>query len=182
MATNCTDLVRTTMFDLLECAEQALIDCGNPVGLATLAPGTTVAWDNCCEPGGQLYVRLVEVFPTAGTTAAFPSIDSQQQCGVSMLAAQLAVGVIRCAHTVDDEGNPPTAQEMTVDALKTTEDMSSLLQAITCCWGPEQRQWKLSNWTPQGVRGGCVGGEWTVYVAVSPCGCPPADPAPTPEG
>lgn len=175
MATNCVDLLREPMLDLLLCAETALDNCGRPVDLVTIAPGQTVAWDNCCENGGQLYVRAVEVFPTAGPGASFPAIDSQQQCGVTLLAAQLAVGVIRCAHTIDDEGNPPTAAEMTADALGTTADMSILLDAIRCCFGPQQRHFKLSNWTPQGVQGGCVGGEWNLFVAVSPCSCLPQD-------
>ncbi len=171
MATNCVDLLRDPLLDLLLCAETALDDCGRPVDLVTIAPGQSVAWDNCCEDGGQLYVRVVEVFPTGGTTAAFPSIDTQQQCGVSMLAAQIAVGVIRCAHTIDDDGNPPSAAEMTADALGTTADMTILLDAIQCCFGPQQKHFKVSNWTPQGVRGGCVGGEWNLYVAVGPCAC-----------
>lgn len=176
MATNCTDILRGAMFDLLECADQALTDCDVPAGRVFLAPGTTVPWDDCCENGGQLYVRVVEAYPTAGPGANFPGIDAQQQCGVNLLAAQLAVGVIRCAHTIDDDGNPPSVEEVTVDALKTTLDMSILLNAITCCFGPKRKHFKVNNWTPQGVQGGCVGGEWTLFVAISPCACLPDDP------
>lgn len=175
MATNCVDLLQRPLVDLLACAEVALYECGRAVDLVTLAPGQTVAWDNCCDNGGQLYVRVIEVYPTAGTGAAFPGVDVQQQCGVSLLAAQIAVGVIRCAHTIDDEGNPPTAAEMTSDTLNMTADMSILFDAIKCCFGPSQRHFKINNWAPQGVRGGCVGGEWTLYVALSPCRCLPQD-------
>lgn len=171
----CTDLLGPLMARLLECADDALTSCGDPTGLVHLAPGAEVAYDNCCEGEGQLWVRAVNVFPTGGPRVPFPQVDAQQQCGVSALGVRLGVGVIRCAHTLDDGAEPPTAEEMTSDALQTTSDMQILLGAIRCCFteqvnGPAP---KIEQWLPTGPRGGCVGGEWTLIVPLDVCGCLP---------
>ncbi len=154
----------------------ALTDAGVPVGLAHVSPGQLPAWDDCCA--GQLYLRVIEVFPTAGTNAPFPQIDQAQRgagiaCAINMLAFHLGLGVMRCAHTVDEQGITPTATELTEDAYATMGDLSILLNVIVCnvpgITGVQQV--KVGRWLPQGVLGGCVGGEWDFYIAVDPCLC-----------
>lgn len=174
MALTPPDLLGPIMSDLLECADKALQEHGRPARLVHLAPGQQVAWDNCCDGQGQLWVRVISAHPSVGPNAPFPAVDAQQSCGVSALAAVLGVGVMRCAHTIDDRGDPPSASEMTADTLDTTRDMSILLRAVQCCFLPDRRPTpKVGQWTPQGVMGGCVGGEWQVTVPVGVCDCPP---------
>lgn len=165
---------------ILSAASSALNEAGVPASLVHLAPGTTPAWDNCCEGGGQLWLRVVEVYPTSGGRGSFPAIDTQQQgvaggCGIHLLAVHLALGVMRCAHTVNDQGVPPTGPEMTSDALATLTDLSVLLDVIGCevpdVVGVQSA--KVDRWNPQGVLGGCAGGEWGFFVAVDPCLCKP---------
>lgn len=165
---SCVDLISPTMQALLDCAEDALDDCGRPVGRAFFAPGANVAYDDCCD--GQLWVRLVNVFPSG---RPFPAADSTQPCGILVLAAQLAVGVVRCAHTIDDNGNPPTPDELTGDALGMTLDASILLSAIQCCKlpTPADQLIRVGTWTPLGVEGGCAGGEWSLTAGLKTCGC-----------
>lgn len=189
------------MFDLapvltsiLSAASSSLNDAGVPAALVHVAPGQQPAWDNCCEGGGQLWLRVVGVYPTSGGRAAFPAIDTQQQgvgvgCGVHLLAVHLALGVMRCAHTISDRGVPPTADEMTDDAFATLTDMGLLLDVIGCEVPalPRVQSMKVDRWTPQGVQGGCVGGEWGFFIAVDPCLCKslppvyPPEPEPEPE-
>lgn len=172
-----TDLVGPTLEQILACAKAALDDAGTPVGLAFVAPGSQVAHDNCCEGGGQLWVRLIQLYPTAGSRGpAFPQNDTAQLCGVNALAARIGVGVVRCAHTLDDDGTPPSGEDMTGDALAITQDASTLLQALLCCVPtiPSQKgkpPAKIGVWTPQGPSGGCAGGEWELTVALGTCSC-----------
>lgn len=175
------DLLGPTMGALLDCAEDALIENGRPAALVHLVPGLQVAWDNCCEGEGQLWVRVLQVYPTGGPAAPFPQQDVGQSCGVAHLAAVLGVGVVRCVHTLDDQGDPPTGQEMTGDALGMTADMAILLGAIECCFIADRRPTpRVGVWTPQGAQGGCGGGEWQLTVGVSACGCNVQPPPPAP--
>lgn len=166
------DLIGPIMGTLLTCAQDALNSYSRPVGLVSLVPGGEVAWDNCCDDGGQLYVRLVEMYPSG---RPFPNADGQAACAPVMLAARLAVGVIRCAHTVDDNGVPPSAAELTADALSMTADASILLEALKCCFPTSDSHIMKSligRWEPKGPSGGCAGGEWAVTVGFGTCNCP----------
>lgn len=167
-STPCTDLFADTMQTLLDCAEQALNVCDRSVGRAFLAPGQQVAHDDCCD--GQLWVRLISAFPSG---RPFPNPDSAQPCGILLMALQLGLGIVRCAHTVDDNGNAPTPEELTEDTLGGTLDASILLSAIQCCELPlaTDKLIGLGTWTPSGPQGGCVGGEWSLTVGVGNCGC-----------
>lgn len=159
---------------ILEEARLALAE--NPPARVELTPGLLPAWDDCCA--GQLYLRVIEIYPTAGVGAAFPAIDSSQRgaglaCAVKLMAVHIGLGVIRCAHTVDDNGNPPTPAEVTADASEMLDDMSALLDVIVCQVPGVSgvMQVKLDRWQPQGVEGGCHGGEWGAYLAIDPCLC-----------
>lgn len=161
---------------ILSAAASALNTAGRAPGRVELTPGTLPAWDDCCE--GQLYLRTVEIYPTAAGGAAFPAIDSKQQgvgsaCAVNLLAVRLGLGVIRCAATVDDAGVAPTPAAVSADASLMLSDMDTLLNVLVCTvpglWGVQRL--KIDRWQPQGVQGGCHGGEWGFYIAVDPCLC-----------
>lgn len=166
--TNCQDVLGPTLETILQCAADALAECGRLPGLVHLAPGAVVSFDNCCEPGGQLWVRLIEIYPSG---RPFPALDSAQQCGITELAMRVGVGVIRCAHTLDADGTFPTAAELTSDALNMTADASILLDALLCCVPDQVQISKIDRWTPLGPDGGCVGGEWSFFVGVPICPC-----------
>lgn len=141
-------------------------------GLVHIAPGLTVAWDNCCEGEGQLWVRVVDVVPTAGANAPFPGYDTTQRGNCpALLAVQIGLGVVRCVHTIRDDGTPPTGDEMSEDGEAMLLDMGILLDTIQCDVRalPGVLTLKIGRWTPQGPEGGCAGGEWTAFLAVDPC-------------
>lgn len=171
--------IEPLMTGILSAAASSLNAAGVTPGLVHLSPGNLPAYDNCCEGGGQLWLRLKETYPSAGIGAAFPQIDTAQKgaaggaCSVHALALNLGLGVMRCAHTIDSNGVPPTAAEMTGDALATYDDLGLLLDVIVCdvpTLAPAMTV-KVDRWTPQGVQGGCVGGEWGFYVGFDPCVC-----------
>lgn len=161
------------MKNLLVCSEASFEDT-DPDGIPThrhLAPGGMVAWDNCCKDQGQLYVRLVSMFPSG---RPFPTeFAGIMRCGAYLMAATLAVGTVRCAHVVDDRGRAPTAEQMTGDALRLTLDAAILEQGIRCCLGANENvPWSMGEMVTSGPEGGCGSVEWLVTVGFNTCACP----------
>lgn len=149
--------------ELLSRSAGALQTAGTVPGRIELTPGRDVAWDNCCEGGGQLYVRMTDVYPAG----PFPDLDRAQKCGVSMTGVFLAVGILRCAHVVDDRGNAPSANEVTSDALQVIEDSAVLYQVLQGLGDvPGVSRYQIGRWTPLGPSGGCTGGEWALSLGV----------------
>lgn len=140
------------LLEILTCAQENLT---NPVALVTITPGNTVAWDDCCE--GELWARVVSV-----VGASSMSNPRLQPCAATW-QVRFEVGVIRCAHVVDDAGNIPTAAQMTADALATYQDRADLTYALMCCVPgiPGIQDLQVGDWLPQGPEGGCVGGTLT---------------------
>lgn len=169
----------------LSVAHTALEAADRPPGRVELVPGLRPAWDDCCD--GQLYLRVIEVYPTAGQSAPFPQIDTQQrgaaggQCAIHGLAVHIGLGIIRCVATVNDDGSAPSPEEVSQDADLMLKDMDALLDALLCK-APQEDFYKSVNglkmdrWQPQGVEGGCGGGEWGAYLWVDPCLCRPLPP------
>jgi hypothetical protein len=143
----------------LACAVAAL---DPPVGRAFVAPGLEVAWDDCCA--GQVWVRLLQLIP-------LPQFQkrkaSGENCAVDVWEITAAIGVVRCVHSVDDDGQPPTPEELTADGIQGAEDMQALMGAIQCCVQPSA----FVRWNPVGPMGGCAGGEWQFVSRIGGCGC-----------
>jgi hypothetical protein len=179
-----TDTVGPALQALLALAERMLADEDRAVNMSVLAPGNNVVWDDCCpgedDPdevsgrrGGQLWVRVV-------SQVARPS-DSQT-CGVTTVQVRAAIGVVRCMHCLDSEGNPPDPEQMEGDTLKTTQDSDTMLFAIEDWRGEEwvvegwrQPGQRFVNWkslrvetgTPLGPQGCCGGFEWAFTFDVT---------------
>lgn len=141
-------------------------------------PGIEVPWDNCCEDEGQLWARVTQRVPTATGRTAYPApATSGSNCPPGIWATTIGVGALRCAHTVNDNGDPPSAGEMTLDAVDMLQDAAVIEHAVTCCFNnsPALHRLNLTGWTPLGPEGGCVGGEWLMTIAHSACNCPKVD-------
>lgn len=152
--------------DMLDCARNQLGERGlaNLPGRSFVTAGD-VAWDDCCD--GQLWVRLIHQIPAGTTTQSRPV---RTNCGVSLWKTTIGVGIVRCAATVDDQGQAPAAGELTADAMGVCQDMLDLDVAIRCCMA-DLAPLTMVRWDALGPQGGCVGGEWTVTVVRDLCGC-----------
>lgn len=134
-----------------------------PVGRAHLAPGNNVAWDDCCN--GQLYVRVVSIIGESSL-----SKPAMQPCA-QIYQMRVAIGVMRCAHTVNDQGIPPTVEELNCDTYDTLRDRFDVMKALVCRV-PGIRgvsALRIEDWMLQGPQGGCVGGEITIRFNVDAC-------------
>lgn len=166
------------MTSILSAVASAFEEDETPPGRVELTPGLLPAWDDCCA--GQLYLRVREIFPTAGSGSPFPQFDAQQKgvnaaCAIHMVSVSFAVGMMRCAAVLDDNGNAPTPEAVSADAREMYHDMNIILQTLVC--GLKEikaiQGLKMDRWIPQGVNGGCHGGEWGAMIAVDPCLCKP---------
>lgn len=138
-----------------------------------LSPGLNVAWDSCGASGdgecgcgggkeGQLWANIttMETVPDAGN------------CERIIWTAD--VGIVRCAATLDDDGNPPEVEAEEHDAWQQAADADRIRYAIRCCESRSDaiRDVELVTWTALGPDGGCVGGAWTIRGILDECGCP----------
>lgn len=148
------------LVDLLTCAE----DLVDPVGRAVVFPDAEAVFDDCCD--GTLWVRVDNIQP------GWPEPEPQALPCSNGWTATIELGIVRCAAgTLDDQGNSPTAEQITADALQQNLDRSALSEAIECCWNVTSRTVAVESWVPLD-GGGCIGGVWTIRLRVSDCPCP----------
>lgn len=175
MAAPVVDTLAPIVEQMLDCLVVRLDDVGAPVCRAFWHPGATAPWDSCGQSAGgaegQAWVAVPRVWPSDD----FPAeMVGPHRCAPRGFAAEMTVGILRCAATVDSSGAPPTSEAVTADALKTSRDRAVALDAIVCCLMGDDADpgtYRLGGWTPLGPDGGCVGGTWSVTVAVPACRC-----------
>lgn len=138
-------------------------------GECCVRPGSQVAWDSCCEGGGQAWVVMLTGFPTT----RFPLQDgatADPNCGVISFGLNFEVGVLRCA------SGSTECDTMEAEAAKAFGDLQALLIGLNCCFGAADedgdRGWRLNSVAMVGPEGGCVGSKITITVNTEyPC-CP----------
>lgn len=155
------DLVATFADDTAERAVAALAAADRRPGrVVAIAPGTAPAWDGDCE--GYLYGRIVSVVP--GTDARAPA---NVRCGVHFWIATLAIAIVRCVGTVDNNGRPPLPARIDADGHGFSLDAAVLQQVLLC--SPYTRS--IVQGVPLEEQGGYSGFEWTYTVRVPVCDC-----------
>jgi hypothetical protein len=156
--------------ELLVCVCEALEEtsCGCPE-CAYVVTGPP-AWDHCCN-GGQLTIGVDRIF----AYERFPTPAATPYTCMLPLAADFTVTVLRCAPVPDENGNPPTAEELTTAASQVMEDMYAVMQGVMCCMAPTQkcRQFQMGSQRPVGPQGSCQGSALTLSVALPDPPCPP---------
>lgn len=162
--------------DLAQCICLALKDEGRGdevwEGECCVRPGAEVAWDSCCDNGGQAWVVLKNGFPTT----IFPIPDpmtSETSCarGTVSLGLNFEVGVLRCVCW--DQCDCDTAE---ANASKLFGDLQAVLRGINCCFSAADDDcdlgWRLNGFEMVGPEGGCGGSKVNIVVNTGyPC-CP----------
>lgn len=144
------------------CADLADGECGCPCW-AFIANGA-VAWDHCCDDG-QLWVSVDRVYPYG----IFPSAPTSRIACAQPIAVDYTIGILRCAPVSDDQGNPPTPEQLTASGIQVTNDMYTIMNSVICCLDNmgQRRLFTIAGTRPLGPSGGCVGSALTVTVAVT---------------
>lgn len=155
----------TLLVDLKNCVCASLVgpDPDNPrwVGQCCIRPSSQVAWDNCCDSGGQAWVAIQSGVPTT----RFPAADTSPIiCSTRRLAFTVEVGIIRCVNAEPDQG----CDTYEDDAANIIADFEAVLAGIVCCLGDDTDEcpfnWTISNIAFVGPNGGCAGSTISLIV------------------
>lgn len=106
------------------------------------------------------WVRLVRLFQSS---AAFPAPDAKPIACAAVLAAVLEVGVYRCMHTLDGNGEPPSVVDQTNDALMLADDAMAMACAVLATQAIVGRPYVMGGYQPL-ASGDCGGGALQVTV------------------
>ena len=151
---------------LLECLEEVLtVDHPNPplhfsLRVGQVAFDLSEREDLCCE--GLAYVKINSAYPSDN----FPEpTDTYSPCGGGGWAADLEMGVLRCA-PVGTLEYMPTDEDWTAAAEQVAHDAAALRQAVACFRDrlDPTAPWVARAWAPIGAEGGCTGGSQVVTV------------------
>lgn len=90
--------------------------------------GAEVAWDHCCD--GQLTVLVTRIF---GSTR-FPSDAAAEpvQCALPTTAIEMSVTMLRCVPSLNDDGTPPTVEDMTTSAQQILGESRAIWKGVLC--------------------------------------------------
>lgn len=129
-------------------------------------------------PHGEAWVRVgpvvaTEIFPEA--------VAGPIRCDMGLLAAEFTVGIYRCAPTMDDQGEPPTPEDLAEALTIQLQDRAMLFRVVRCALNEADYPYVLGTWEPLDPQGGCMGSQMTVTVAISDCLACPECPEEGPE-
>lgn len=160
----CDDRISDLLEPVLDAVVERFADCEAPGFCRAGLVGGNVAWDDCCDCGGgegQLWVRLIEWIPD-------PAIESTGPTGCDQPTTLIiGVGALRCVPSIDEKGNPPSADEEAAAARKINLDAQLIRDGVMCFL--VEREW--IGWAPLGYEGGCGGGEHIFQVPFAGCNC-----------
>lgn len=136
--------------------------------MIALLPGADVPFDYCendggCGEGGMAWVRLVTITPLLN-----PDGTSSGTCTTGMDMA-FEMGMLMGAPPVREVGDQiilPSSDENTIASIRQYEQMDAMYEALTCTALSGGFTPSVTNYTPIGPQGGCVGGIWTATIAI----------------
>jgi hypothetical protein len=166
-----TDELTTVTLAVLECLRTQLAALDNPPANVMLRTGErteallSMFRDECCE--GLGWVRPGAIYPS---TNDFPNPDQGvSSCGPDRWAAQLELGVVRCAPTPDAQ-TLTSADEWNDATIQILADAAAMRRALYCLEtapAMQDRLWVAGPWTPTPTEGGCMGGTHLLTVAIT---------------
>jgi hypothetical protein len=145
----------------------ALTTAGVPTSMRVCVVPGQIAWDTCqC---GQLDITTTRIF----YSRQFPqeATGAESNCTLPYIVAEVTVSVLRCAPTVDDNGNEPTCDELDAAAETWLDDANAVRDAVACCLAAlvtagSVSAYSLNEQVPVGPEGMCVGSEYRVGVGL----------------
>lgn len=130
----------------------AMSDCGSKPCKIFLSPTPATPIDVCCSDDdcdGQAWVSVIGVRPT------YNSADIHVQDEV-----RFELGIARCAHTLDDHGEAPSAEDLNSDTEKLARDFGAMRRAMLKLFvveaGVERGDYRLGEYDVHPVGGGCM--------------------------
>jgi hypothetical protein len=163
------------MVNRLQCAAEQLRDAlyvtmaeaGAKPCKIFLSPSPVTPIDVCCDCGdgdGQAWVSLINTRPVGNAQNNFP-------CAVE-IEATFTLGMARCAYTIDDLGNAPSADELNENFERMTADYRIMKDAISLFateFGLFKNDYRLGDFDVHPIGGGCSAYSQYVYVNLGTC-------------
>ncbi|MFJ1607059.1 hypothetical protein ACIOHS_27355 [Streptomyces sp. NPDC088253] len=143
----------------------------------------TPAWDDCAgdcrgtgETPGQLTVNFVGMVASSKFPTDTRDVLGSRNCLPVWPAAEFLITLLRCAPGPDNQGCPPSCEELTAAARVLAVDATSVWNALQCCFPSTSGARRGHTFVigPQrtvGPEGDCVGIEQRVTVALPSCAC-----------
>lgn len=163
--------------DLLSGTEVGYAGCPCYVFVSAGEPAIDCCSTGCTGPdAGMLTVHVEEAFPSDN----FPSrSEGFEPCKAATWVASIVVTAARCAPTMDENGNPAAAADLSDNALLMAIDQYAILTALGCCLVNDPpgnkriRRVQITGSRPLVSEGGCASVEVRAAVEVgSVCACP----------
>ncbi|MFF5968280.1 hypothetical protein ACFY64_32060 [Streptomyces collinus] len=147
-----------------------------------IVPGTP-AWDRCGDdcsgstPPGQLTVNYVSMISTSNFPQETRDVLGSRNCLPIRPAAEFLITLLRCAPGPDQDGCPPTCEELEQSARILAVDAASIWNALQCCFpgtstARRGQTFVMGQQRVVGPDGECVGIEQRVTVSLPSCACP----------
>ena len=127
-----------------------------------------LAWDECC---GVLAAAPLRTFKSA----TFPQpVADVTSCDSSTLCVDIAIILLRCAPTIDENGNLPSVEDMSAAFSAASMDAAVVFNAVV---GDLPEGWERANveQTFQGAEGGCIAIDTRLTIGLPQttwCACP----------
>lgn len=141
--------------------------CDELFRVCYLVPGEIV-WDDChC---GMLAQTITDVVPS--NTPPSPATDTRQTaCGPGIAVIRVTLVVVRCMPVTDDNGNPPSCDEMLSVATCVESDRAAMRKASACKLREMREAYTVLEFGVNGAatigpQGGCVGSQLTYWFAI----------------
>jgi hypothetical protein len=156
-------------------AELAATDAGAPERVCLSVPGA-IAWDGCdC---GQLALTVNRIYGSRTFPAEGADVANEQSCGMPLAVADVTVSVVRCVAGPDDQGNPPSCEQLLADARTWHADVYAVRHAVACCLrdmvdNNQVVEWQLNATAAAGPEGLCAGSTTQMFIGLDACLCPP---------
>lgn len=167
--------VATTLDALLACMVEALETASRPVrtsgvtvGAPVLGPSVCCAdCDGCDTPGnGQLVGYVQRIYPVDANT--FSQQARIENCKPGAVAADMVFELDRCYPTIDEQGNPPTLDEIDPYAAGAITDAQVMWNTFTCPCDEAYRVVVRDLQMGGEPNGGCSAVALSVTVLVTP--------------
>jgi hypothetical protein len=128
--------------------------CGVVVGDSVVADYAGGCGD---EKQGMAWVRMVSLYPAEGLNRQDESPDNCEKA----LGMDFEVGILRPVYTMDEYGNPPTAEQYLEASRIANEDAIVMMKAIRCCTALREQDFLVGIYQPGG-QGGVMLGTWPI--------------------
>lgn len=152
---------------------------GAPGRVCVYNGAEAVTYDDCCD--GQLWAVWSRTIPSDWRVQAFgrypsssPRTAAQASGCFQLIAMDFEIGLVRCAPTLQDNGEPPTEAEIEESAMLQHEDAWIILRTVLCTLAEWDQGGVFTAWEqqqPLDDDGGCVGSVMRFSVGHSICPC-----------